>query len=483
MRKLLQQDIDILKQSEKKISLELYLLNENMKTIDSLHVALIDGSLSMDATADIRSTCSFTFFVRDSSYLTNPKSKIWLDKYVRISVSIFSQRTQMELIYPLGIFMFNENSYQYDISTRTLNVSCIDCMGKLTGIRNGQVGAFLTKIPSGTNIRNSMISVVSQLGFIKKYLIEEIGAEFGDVNDIYTDLKYNQVPYDLQFSSGTTVYNIISELRDLYSGYETFFDIDGTFVCQKIPNGTDSAVVLDNFILRDLIISESRNNSFEKVKNVTELWGKCIEVDRYSDTCSLVESQYNVKLGSLDSLINYTVFGITIDKPNLNNPTIKINDFEAFPVVNSDAIPVESEAFTKNTLYAFKYLNSKFYFLGEPQIHAIYKDENPESPFNVNELGEILDVKTGGDYDNIYSNDLALQRAKYENWLTTRLQDSVTLTTLIIPWLQVNQKISYQSKITGKDEEYIIKSISMAFKDGTMSIQAIKFYPLYPTIL
>ena len=138
-----------------------------------------------------------------------------------------------------------------------------------------------------------------------------------------------------------------------------------------------------------------------------------------------------------------------------------------------------------------------------------------ESPFNIYDLGEIRKVLSGGEYDNVYSNDLAKQRAEYELWLHTRLNDGLTLSCVPIYWADVNMKInrpsvhlnkgndilynpsdgtymvskyqtiengssSYKSLgySVGKDKtEFIIKSISFDLSiEGTMNISAIKFY-------
>ena len=80
---------------------------------------------------------------------------------------------------------------------------------------------------------------------------------------------------------------------------------------------------------------------------------------------------------------------------------------------------------------------------------------------------------------NIYSDQLALERAEYENYQTTRLKNAITLTTLHMPWVDVNQKIEYTSQVTGKTDIYIINSITGSSSEGTMTMNCIKYYPLY----
>ena len=48
-----------------------------------------------------------------------------------------------------------------------------------------------------------------------------------------------------------------------------------------------------------------------------------------------------------------------------------------------------------------------------------------------------------------------------------------------IPWLDVNCKIEYKSYIDGETHQYIVKSISSSTSEGTMSVELMRFYPLY----
>ena len=102
-----------------------------------------------------------------------------------------------------------------------------------------------------------------------------------------------------------------------------------------------------------------------------------------------------------------------------------------------------------------------------------------DSPYTIQKLGEILDVKTGGEYENITSTALALHRAEWENWKNTRLTDNINLTTKICPFLDVNIKVSYQRHDEDEIKQYIVKSISHDFSGGTSNINMIRFYPLY----
>ena len=92
-------------------------------------------------------------------------------------------------------------------------------------------------------------------------------------------------------------------------------------------------------------------------------------------------------------------------------------------------------------------------------------------------------VCTGDEYDNIYSNDLAEQRARYEIYLRARLHDNISITCVPIYWLDVNQIIEYNLTDPDAHDLWLVKSISTDFSvDGKQTITAMRYYPLYADI-
>ena len=85
--------------------------------------------------------------------------------------------------------------------------------------------------------------------------------------------------------------------------------------------------------------------------------------------------------------------------------------------------------------------------------------------------------KSGGDYDNISTTELAYQRAQYELYTRCRLNDSVTLTCLPIYWLDVNWLISIKLPTEDKPKLFIIKEISTS--GGVNSVQTINLMSFY----
>ena len=154
--------------------------------------------------------------------------------------------------------------------------------------------------------------------------------------------------------------------------------------------------------------------------------------------------------------------------------------------------------------YVLRYMDGVFLYEGELNVHAIVKEVselpseaeraqdqidndcraieyvvNPESPFTVERLGEIRQVLSGGEYEDIYTSQLAIERCRWENWKKTRMNDGATVTMLLLPFMEVNKKIRYTSPRTGEKLTYIVKSVSMDFSGSTMTLELVRFYPYY----
>lgn len=695
-----QTDIELLYQNKLDLFIIINLLNKNFQTVETLQGELLDDNYNIEADSDIRRNFDLTMFVKDSSFLIGNNTKIWLNKYIQIYIGVKNQRTEEIIYYNMGMYLFNEIGYEYNTTTKTLSLSCVDLMAKFTGLRGGQVRGLQTIIYSGSDIRKAMIDTITYDDKNFKYRIDnriksktienifnkdsgsteyintyfqnsifnrpslffsipsgettasityydvskfEFGETytipfpptiiaggsmstefyftitfFGKSNNIdktqvivpeysnpfeitidkdFTQLKYmkielillspnedlikaemeefwifkgsgyksynlpayiaydatGSVPYDLEFNVGATQYDIIKELNDLESGWEFFIDTDGTFINQKIPTTEQDSCILDWEILNPLIINEHLETNFESVKNSTRIWGKCIEPDRIgivktNGTTYSVEIDYLIGSNQPDIddglLIALTFPDGKKDDINLimivdkyANPQFVDNEIQYDRFIQTCRLSgVSNMGITATDIeagktYVFKYSEGTLYLQGQEQVCYVVKEYNelplaegqtkedwikkdkeiegtnnvkyiinsesdkitPDmteaekreyyNPFAIDEIGEVRNVLGDGDYEKIYTDDLARQRAEYENWKSMRLNTTLTLELKPIFWLDVNQKIQYKSKITGKIEEYIIKSISSSSMSGTMTIEAVKFFPLYPFIV
>ena len=77
---------------------------------------------------------------------------------------------------------------------------------------------------------------------------------------------------------------------------------------------------------------------------------------------------------------------------------------------------------------------------------------------------------------------MAVAQSTYNNFVSTRLTDNITISTLLVPFLDVNLKVEYKPMNSDTVNQYIIDSISHDFENGTSSITMHKFYSLYEWI-
>lgn len=112
--------------------------------------------------------------------------------------------------------------------------------------------------------------------------------------------------------------------------------------------------------------------------------------------------------------------------------------------------------------------------------HAKMIDYNPKSPFYVyGSAGIIRQVITD---DNILTNHLAKQRAKYELYKQCKFYDQVQIKCVPIYWLDVNWVVELtlpNKQGIEKTELYMIKKIDTSL-GGTQQITLVKYYPTYP---
>ena len=351
---------------------------------------------------------------------------------------------------------------------------------------------------------------------------------------------WNCIPYDLEFNMDTTVLEILKTLRDLYPNYETFFDENNVFVCRMKPSGYNDPISLTNQQLQSILISENTESTqltFSEVKNISEVWGEVIEADfyteegvTYSNNTYIVPNEAYVDASGTNEAKYYNgdTIAFKVSQTNLAQPKVNIQNLGAISIYDGEnSAPLKAGVLIANRTYTFKIKRMivsgqnvvRAIYLGQYQPHAmtvllsqehsgqnyttkdgvtveLYSPEyfyqlydvspsaltrviNPDSPFTIEKIGSILDVD---DRPNCISDDLALAQSNYNNFVSTRLTDNITITTLLIPFLDVNLKVEYKPANSDEVNQYIIDSIAHDFDNGTSRITMHRFYPLYSWI-
>lgn len=511
MYNIQQADIQILKQRSRNIHTKIQLLSNSMAVLDEIQGAFIDGTVSIDNSSAIRRTFDGTILVKDSSYTVAETTKVWMDKRIRVMIGLLYIRTKEIRWYSLGVYRFSENSFTFDATTKTLKISCLDLMSGLNGELGGALIGEKTKVPMGSNIRDAIVKTVTQLGNCSKFRIS---------------YRNDTVPYDLEWGAGVEVWTILEELRDLYYSYEMFFDED-TFVCQRVPMNNGEPVAVNHEVFDDLVISENLTNSFSEVKNVIEVFGDTTQSDYYAAASSYSNGVYTIKTDHAQ-VKDGRKFSFLAPSGNPSHCSVKIVNVEPtsagasqthevtygpFDLCRSSVDDTGSDVLLdggimkKDKYYVVKLNKNKMYFIGQTQIHSMvrlvgkmpdvkqaekYKETfacdnigyvvNPESPFTIEKIGERVKVCSGGEYEKICTDELAMQRAEYELYVGSRLTDTLSVECILIPWLDVNQKVEYTAHLADKKEvrQYMVSNISMNIGSGTMTVNMARFYPFYP---
>ena len=473
-----QSEYNVTKSRTRKFYVKFDLLNYKLQTVGNLDGVIIGTpSFSIDATSDIRRTCSLSIEQIDSSFDIKQGNKIWLDKFVKIYIGLEEISTGIVQYTNMGVYMINNPSRAYSAVTNTLTIDGLDLMAKLTGLRNGNLQYIPYIIPQGSNIRNSIISTLTLGGFTNYVVDECMGGSLG-------------VPNELRFDTETTVYDILVALRDIYPQYQIYFDTDGVFHYNLIPSGNNEQVMINNDIFNETIIEYNIDTDFEHVKNYIEVYGKTHDVNIYAEYMNLVNKTIEIhgselfegaKVGftliPISSDIHYISYWDTTYVPWTNTIYQLGNIYSEVPIIEN------TKPYGEN-YYVIRFNNGYFTFLGEITPSAMIQETNPDSPFYVNsELGIIRKVFTGGEYDNIYCNDLAMERARWELYNYCRIQDNITITCAPIYWADVNWLIEVtlpNKQGTEETNQYIIKQINTSLGvSETQTITAMRYYPFY----
>lgn len=237
----------------------------------------------------------------------------------------------------------------------------------------------------------------------------------------------------------------------------------GSLHFKMLPN-TYYVVRLQNFGRESLSLIGAQNTTTYTLK-------KALPLDDMGVTASDIVGWYVSALAK--SLNEARTENAKIVSYNEQNLTITLSKS-----INTD------KAWTGRLCYMYNPNTTKTYwqFMGENQPRAEIKDENPSSPFYVNgSVGDIRIVLSGGDYDNISTNELAMERAQWELYTRCRLNDNLSLTCLPIYWLDVNWLVNITLPTENEAKPFIIKEISISSgATATQSVTLVSYYDFYP---
>lgn len=506
-----QKDVDLAFSHNKRVKLKVALLDELYRETDELTGNIKSSSYDVSSTSNIRRTSSLTLSVPKADQINKNFDKEWISHLVELSCGIYSMVDGDYIWYPLGRMLMVSADTTFDATTQEVKLSLVDMMATLTMERGSQLGTDLV-FPEGSNIKEALIEIISTFSPYKKIHWDKIPEKFGNETT---------VPYDITVSSGNYPFEALRELLNLVPYYEMFYDSDGYFIVQEIPTKIADSIDVPKSVIDPLLINEKRAVKYSDVKNTTEIWGRTLDSKYTTLNCvtSITDTgaRYDLTIDdTFEALVVNDTYSFTPDTDSVAGQSIKIQETEEYKIYtqtgDGEYSLIEAGAMQSDTHYVVKYVDEKFVLQGPSFIHVIVQEivetpspslendfkmengcndvrwvVNPESPFactiepTTGKIErEIRQVLQGGEYDAIYTTELAFERASYENWLKTRLQDNVELEMVLLPWMDVNLKIQYTSPTSGEEMTLITQSVSFDFAKWTMTVKGSKFYPYYP---
>ena len=431
--------------------------DEAFNVISEIQGDAIFMSFSVDSTSDIRRVMSATMHMQSKEYFTSSFTTIWLNRLIRFQIGVYDWEAKDYTWFTLGSFMVTQSDYTFDAQTQNLTLNLADLMASVTEERGSQIGTEVV-VPAESSMQQALQSTVERF--------------FPFTFTNITDFDEETVPYDLEFERGIYPYEIARKIVTLYPTYEHFYTPDGTYTAQEVPTGIDDPVVLTADEMKALVISDSGSTSPGSIKNVTEVWGRQLEAERTASSCDGQTTPGVYKLfidAAFETLEEGMTVSFTADVTSSIGQKMQIQDTAELSIVVYDgqniARPLRRGEIRQDVQYMVKYTNGVFALQGESEIHALCLLYN-ETPSE----DDLDDMKSKY---NCYNVKVMIDR-------DSQFSIETIGEMIFVPWLDVNQKVSYQSIVTGETNDYLVQSIKANLEDFTMSVVMIRFYPFYP---
>lgn len=527
-----EEDKLLLLQSDLNYKYKLFVIDKDKNVLDEVQGISAIGSYSIDSESDVRRTTGFTLLL-DNCYRAKmsveKKLMTWIGYNFQMQIGIYSLRKDDYVWFDCGYYLITEGNTNYNATDNSLTLTLSDWYSKLNGMRNGQIGGApiieilnTDKEGNKVTIKHATEEVLKEETDFKDYIIEDIGEFYGMPQNNADYLTYreenpnwNQLPYNLEYEVGCTIGEIYDEIKNLYPNCQMYFDIFGNFCFNLIPSCENDPVRLTNDYLQKILLADDTENvayDIESIKNITEVFGRTYEVDRFSTTVTTSENVYNLSLKEYEDYSNGDMIAFMADSTNTSDMKLSINSLPTIPILKEyTEETIEESLIEAEKIYVvqIKLHNGEYvaYYLGQYQPHALCvlsNDENDttytkayfaekyncderniiirieeNSPFAVQKIGEVIDVKTGSEFDNILSDSVAVENAIYFNRKSSSVYDTITIATKMIPFLDVNEKVEYKKQQETNSNYYIVKAIDNDMESRTSQITMYRFYPLY----
>ena len=259
-----QNQYNVLRQPTRHLNIKIDLINENDIIVGSFEGIATDGQINLSGDSTYRRNGNMTMvFDKKYNILPNPSSKIWFNKRIGIHIGLRNYFDEI-VWFNMGRFAITDVDLNFDTAEKTMSCSLQDYMAFLDGTLGGTL-SHKTVIDEGTPINEAIRSVLTGLGRIS---IEDI--KIGDIDLV--------LPYTIEKQSGSTVYDLVSEIIQIYMGWTFYYDENGVFVVEKIRDKRNDPIVeVFDGTEKDLTLNTHPTINFSHTRNAIFIWGRQLD--------------------------------------------------------------------------------------------------------------------------------------------------------------------------------------------------------------
>lgn len=399
--------LQALRQPTRQLETKLTLYDDKDNIVMIITGAVIGGNISVSNQSSYRRSGNIVVANTNDKFIPHQDSYVWFNKRLKIEIGILNYNNEI-IWFNLGHFVYTQCNITDSIDSIIISLELADYMSLLDGSLGGQITSKIKIIEKNTPFNQAVSGILNGLC---KYSIEKPVIKG----------KEAILPYRIEKDAGTTVYDLLKEINDLYLGYEMYFDLDGFFIFKKINNGKNDEYIWD-FDEINFNINENKSIDFSSIKNDFWIYG-------YTD-------KYGVQ-----TIVNYTNKYSRKDISDLANIQNKSKNDIAY-IVNQDKSYIYNGA------------------------NWIELDFNVVPLFNVENIGYKSEVYN----DNaVVTQEQASLNLEYHIFKQGRFAENISFTCVPLFNLDVNKKIKLNN------EDYLINTIEIPLSyDGEMSVTASK---------
>lgn len=405
-----------LKNPIRRLNIKIELINEYGFIVDAFEGISTGGNITLDANSNYRRTGSLEMIINTSKgMLPAPDSKIWMNKRIGVHIGL-KDFTEEILWFNMGRFAIASVSLDLGLTEHKMSCELLDMMAFLDGTLGGQLSHETRIVSQGVTINEAIIKTLGTLGNVS-------------LDNIMSEGSLAVVPMDIEMPPGSTVYDLIRKLTDLYRNYSFYFDEDGYFRLSLIKNKKEDPIIWD-FTDINLSINYKRDIDFKNIKNSIWVWGRQLE-----DGTQIVWNYRNRFARESQTELNLIV-------SKEKNDICHIRDEDISYLWNG-------------TLW-------------------IALDFTVVPDFRMESVGEkIMTVSQ----DTVFTEEQAKLRAEFELTNYSNWAEALSFNTVPIYALKPEQKIKIEVNEIGINGEFLVQNINIPLDiGGTSSITAEKIY-------